>query len=583
MDTFRLKRFCKSISVLSVALSLFAGAHFELAADENVNSREDLEWGTVLFDYYQKDYLNALIEHRYAVEIDNAQAKTNHGRLLKGGMLLSYGMAEPAEVIFRELLNDNTSAETRNSAWYYLANLHYHKSEPQKAFSALQNIKGDVSPTIVTEYHYLATLISGQGKLSLPEKDLNTLQTNNPYYAYILFNNAIRALKEGNVEKSLGLLQEVSRLGATNNELAVLADRAKHGIAQINLQRDDSTAAWESLKAIRTNGLYSNRALLTYAWTAIKLKQFRQAIPALTILDERSIAIPEVQEAKVLLAHLYEQEGSPRKALKSNLLAIESFDKGIKLIQEARQVIAKQDVPKEFIMNFDAIVGQSDWYAMEPTVDYDKLTPFVLDLISSHAFNETLRELSDLYTIQNNLSYWSDQAKEHTLILGNSNRVSLQSQQKKMLNKSLAIKKKLDKKRAELRLYALTLDPKERKKLEALVESTDKQLASLNSRVKQLKRINKPYQPPKGYQKIVSNKHKDIKRQLSRTEKFIAKLEPVLRKLINAELNKHEERMRYYSAQSRLAKARLYDATLMDIKKARSAKSKPSPNTSEGK
>ncbi|TQV77568.1 hypothetical protein FLL45_03010 [Aliikangiella marina] len=553
-------------------------------ADENVSSREDLEWGAVLFDYYQKDYLNALVEYRYAVEIDNPQAIANHGQLLKGGMLLSYGMAEPAKDIFDSLLNENTEPATKNGAWYYLANLLYHKSEPEKAYQALANIKGELSPDIHTEYHYLATLIQNEGQhLVATEPLLQSLPKNNPFYAYMLFNTAIKLLSAGKIEESIKYLQRVSLLGSQNSELATLADRARHGIAQINIQRGDSTAAWEALRAIRTEGLYSNRALLTYAWTAIKLNQFQEAIPALAILNERSIAIPEVQEAKVLLAHLYEQEGAPRKALKSNLLAIDAFDEGIKAINEARAVIAKQDVPKEFIVNFEAIVGQSDWYAMEPTVDYDKLTPFVLDLISSNAFNETLRELSDLYTIQNNLNFWSRQANEHLLILSNSDRITLQGKQKQLLKKSETIKKQLDKKKAELKLYTLTLEKKEREKLASLIESTDRQIESLNSRIQQLKQVDKPYQPPKSYAKVVSNKHAEIHKKLKLTEKYIAKLEPVLRKLINAELDKHEDRMRYYSAQSRLAKARLYDATLMDIKKANNSSKNQVGNGGESK
>ena len=42
----------------------------------------------------------------------------------------------------------------------------------------------------------------------------------------------------------------------------------------------------------------------------------------------------------------------------------------------------------------------------------------------------------------------------------------------------------------------------------------------------------------------------------------------VIRKLVNIELDKHESRIRYYWAQSRLAKARLYDATLTTLDKA---------------
>ncbi len=542
--------------------------------EQGVNTTDDLEWGAVLFDYYQKDYLSGLIEYQYASELDNSVAKSNAGQLLQGGMLLSYGMPEPAEEIFNRLLNNNTTALVRNSAWYYLAKLYYHKSQPKKAYNALQNIQGSIAKELHTEYHYLATLVSNQGQhLSTTEPIASRLSAGNPFRAYILFNYAIAQLEKGEIKQAINNLTLITSMAETSEELATLSDRARHGLAQIALKQGNFEAAWGYLKAIRTSGLYSNRALLTYAWSAIKLKRLTQAIPALMILDERSIAIPEVQEAKVLLAHLYEQEGSPRRALKKNLLAIDAFDIGLKDIDDARKVIAHQDVPREFIVNFDTIIGQTDWYAMEPTVDYKKLTPFVIDLISSTAFNETVRELSDLYRIQKSLNYWAVQAKEHQLILANANAKSLDQEQKQIIQQSDDLRLQLKNRREELQLYSLTLSKSEQQRLAALVESMSKELSLLESRTNQLKQIDKPYQPPENSKSLVKDYHKKIQLKLKKTNQFIATLEPVLRRLINAELDNHENRMRYYLAQSRLAKARLYDATLMELKKAKPKKS----------
>ncbi len=559
----------RTMSVSGLVLLVFLSPKVE-SAKEAVQSTEDLEWGAVLFDYFQKDYLSALIEYDYAYSHGNKISKNQSGQLLKGGMSLSYGMADESKAIFEKLLETNTSELVRNAAWYYLANLYYYKADTEKAYNALQKVKGELSPNLHTEFHYLASLVQSQGQhIAKTENILTSLSPANPHYAYLLFNLAMTQLEAGQVEKTIVNLNKVAAMSQINIELATLADRARHGLAQITLRQGDIISAWGYLKSITTTGLYSNRALLTYAWTAIKLKQFQEAIPALKILDERSIALPEVQEAKVLLAHLYEQEGSPRKALKSNLLAIEAFNKGLQDIEEARRIIGLQDVPREFITNFEVIVGQSDWYAMEPTVDYLKLTPFVIDLISSNAFNETLRELSDLYTIQNNLNEWSRQVNEHLLILNNAGKKSFGKDQKAMINRSEKLRKKLADQKADLALYVLTLDKTERKRLLALLESTDKEINLLVSRITQLKAVKKAYQQPKKYKSMVSNNHKRISRKLIKTNQYIEKLEPVVRSLINSELDSHESRMRYYLAQSRLAKARLYDTTLMLLEKAK--------------
>ncbi len=568
----------------SLAILIVSASNPSFASDPSVNSVEDLKWGTVLFDYYQEDYLSALIEYEYAKEIGSEIALSADGQLLNGGMRLSYGMAEPAEKIFTELLDESIPEKVRNSAWYYMANLYYHKSENQKAYNALEKINGEIDSQLHTEYHYLATLISNKGKhLKTSEKIIDSLPEQSSHYAYILFNYAITLLESGDIEGAIKNLDSVAKMGELNPELSTLADRARHGLAQIMIKQGDTLRAWQYLETIRTSGLYSNRALLSYAWTAIKLKQFNQAIPALAILDERSIAIPETQEAKVLLAHLYEQEGSPRKALKSNLLAIEAFEKGLIDIANARSIIAQQDVPKEFIVNFDAIVGVSDWYAIEPTVEYNKLTPFVLDLTASKVFNETLKELSELYTIQNNLSYWATQAEQHLLIFEAAKNKSFESDQKKIIAKAAKLTKRLSRQKSDLKLYSLTLDESEQQRLSSLLETTERELELLKSKLAKLKGTKVAYQQPKKYKAVLTQRHNQVKQKLAKATEYVALLEPVVRKLINSELDKHENRMRYYLAQSRLAKARLYDSTLMGIKKAKAKmKVEPSQEAVEG-
>lgn len=543
--------------------------------NQGIKSKDDLEWGAVLFNYYQRDYLSALIEHQYILSDNNSIAQSKSGQLLKGGMLLSYGIAEESEAIFKSLLDDDTTTVVKNSVWYYLSNLYYHKSDMAEAHRSLQNIQGDISSELHTDYHYLATLINNQGNhLSQTESMVNSFPKNNPLYGYVLFNFAISQLEAGDINNAVANLIQVSAMSELSDESATLADRARHGLAQILLQQGKTDAAWSHLMSIKTSGLYSNRALLTYAWTAIKLKQLNKAIPALAILDDRSIAIPEVQEGKVLLAHLYEQEGSPRKALKRTLLSIEAFERGLTNIDEARKIIALQNVPRELITNFDTLVGQSDWYSMEPTVDYQKLTPFLIDLISSVAFTEILRELSDLYTLHNSLTHWSSQVEQHLLILKNSKKKVFAKEQKLMIKKGEALKNKLATKKSDLQLYALGLEEDEQKNLSALVESVNSEFELLDSRVRQLKMVEKPYSPPIGFDKKISNKHQQVKQKLESAERYIGTLEPVMRNLINAELDKHEDRMRYYLAQSRLAKARLYDTTLMTLDKAKNNRDK---------
>lgn len=565
------------------ALLMVIPAQTVTAANSNVQSTQELEYGVILFDYFQRDYFSALIEHEYAQAINNDLAKNSSGQVLKGGMMLSYGMADESKKIFDQLLDTNSSEEVRNRAWFYLAKLLYSKSDFNNAKKSLEKIKGKIPDDLHMDYHYLATLLGKSGEhLVGVENAIKSGEKGNSYLPYLMFNLAIIQLKDKQLDAAVKNLEKVVQYSGASEELSVLADRARHGLAELAIKHGKLIQAWKYLTDIRTTGLYSNRALLSYAWAAINLKQYKDALPALEMLNKRSIAIPEVQEAKVLLAHVYEQDGAFRKALKSNLLAEKEFKTGIAMIDEARRVIEKQDVPKEFITNLKVMMDDSDWYGASPSVDYKKLTPFLIDLMASHAFHESLRELADLYAIDENLKYWSIQADEHRLILDNADKKKHNESFKSIFDKIVDFNELFAEQNNELKLNSLALTELERARLKTLMDTTDRELQFLNNKVTKLKYYNKPYEQPVDYKKMVSDKHAEIKKQLAATEKLILKFEVIMRNLIKLELDQHEERMKYYSAQSRLAKARLYDMTLLSLEKVKSTEKNAGAGSSVG-
>lgn len=546
-------------------------------------STEDLEYGLVLFDYFQKNYFEALIEQEYAQAINNSIANGSTGQILKGGMMLSYGMPDAAKKIFENLLQLKASEEISNKAWFYLAKMLYAKSDIANARDALNRVKGKIPDEIYTEYNYLVLLIA-KGNLQstsglVSEDVLKTAQKDTPYYPYLLFNTAIMQLRNNQLKDAVKNLEAVTQYSGRSEELSVLADRARHGLAELAIKYNRLDEAWNYLKPIRTNGLYSNRALLSYAWAAINLKRFNEAIPALEMLNTRSIAIPEVQEAIVLLAHVYEQEGLLKKALQANVNAENNYQKGIDMLKEARAIIDQQDVPREFISNIEAMIDDSDWFSTKPSVDYKKLTPFLIDLMAGYQFRETLAELADLYAMEANLEYWSLQAEQHALILKNARQKTFDPSLKALIDKGLVLREQLTDKNAELKLYSLSLSEREQERLNALMQSTDTELNFLKDKIEKLQQYQGPYKPPADYEKMVADHHVRIKQRLAEIQQFIKKFELIMRKLVKEELDEHEQRMKFYAAQSKLAKVRLYDLMLLSLENPQSTKDGKAPES----
>ena len=173
------------------ALILFLGVAQASTLNDNnsnVNSVAELEWGTVLFEYFQDDYFNSLIEHEYNQAARNRVAISGKGQLLKGGMQLSYGMADDARTLFQRLLSSKATESDKNRAWFYLSKLYYHKSEHTKAAKAFSNIRGKIPKDIYYEFHYRASLVQSRRPYTKNlEKIVTTADPSNFYYPYLNF------------------------------------------------------------------------------------------------------------------------------------------------------------------------------------------------------------------------------------------------------------------------------------------------------------------------------------------------------------------------------------------------------------
>ncbi|MCT7357779.1 tetratricopeptide repeat protein [Thalassolituus pacificus] len=529
---------------------------------------KDLEYGGILFDYYQQDYFSALVQYGYANSQNALQHHGNEARLLKGGMTLSYGIAGQAEDIFSQLLTPEVAAEQRNRAWFYLAKLYYQKADTPRAAHALMQINGQVPQEIAGEYNYLATLINIRNRQTdAANAGIDQLSDNLRFQPYLIYNLAVSQLQSGKTDEAMANLNRVMTAAVTHKseELAVLADRARHALAQLEMTQGNLLSAWNYLQGVRTTGLYSNRALLTYAWAAIKLKRYSDAVPALRLLDQRSITIPETQEAKVLLAHVYETEGAKRSSLKQYLLAEKSFKEGLNAIEMARKVIASQEIPQEFVINLEAMLDESDWYGMQPSLDYNKLTPFLTELMASNNFYSVIKELRDLYGIRRNLQFWQMQIHEHELII--RIRRDQTGMEKLMADVNASQKQFRFYKDGlmEQKLTTLTLSERDQERFTSLWQNTQKDLELVGDKVTQVAAIKEPYKLSYQLQARSKKLAAQVEQELSNTNSLIRSLEKVMRGVITAELDKHEERIRYYWAQARLGKARLYDKALNNI------------------
>jgi hypothetical protein len=69
---------------------------------------------------------------------------------------------------------------------------------------------------------------------------------------------------------------------------------------------------------------------------------------------------------------------------------------------------------------------------------------------------------------------------------------------------------------------------------------------------------------PDSYARRIENNMKALEVELKKTNEMIAKVEKVLMALVSAELDVHEQRLKYYRIQAQLAKVRVLDRSLSE-------------------
>jgi uncharacterized membrane protein YgaE (UPF0421/DUF939 family) len=135
----------------------------------------------------------------------------------------------------------------------------------------------------------------------------------------------------------------------------------------------------------------------------------------------------------------------------------------------------------------------------------------------------------------------------------------------------------------DLARRAETLGAEDRQRVDWLLSDLRKEIDDAGHIIAQLQGARAVTMDTNGYRKRVDRNMQVLDKELANTNKLIKKVESVLLELVSAELDIHEERMKYYRIQAHLAKARILDRSLgnLDVPEKRedSGSSPENPST----
>lgn len=525
----------------------------------------DLKYGAVLFQYFQQNYFETLVEYAWAEDHGGIANHGTYPELLKGGVSLSYGLDEQAESIFDRLAASNLSEPTRNRARFYLGKMQYLRGETDTAARNLNLIRGELPEAVDAEYRYLSALVNVKlGYLDAGKVVGDTIDESSLYAPYFYFNLAIALEGQGRTGDSIDALNRVIDLNDGSGELKRLADRARMALAYVYAGHEDTRNAGLQLAGISTTGAYSNRGLLGASWMAINAGEFGQALAPLDVLVSRSMALPEVQEAVLLRPHVYERMGLEGRAAQGFITADNRFSETIRELESAREGLKQADVLELFVRNLDDVLDQSDWFGKAPAVAVNRLSPFLVELMSDHSFQSVLKDLRDLYAIRNNLQRWKQRRSDFETILAarvSSPSGSSHGDRLRMISQGLT----------EAQARYRNLSARMAQLPEDKREANQWLLEDLNFEIKRAENALTALQGSKAltdtshFRQEVTGMMANVDARLLQTNSLIARLEDVMVALVTTELDIHERRLKQYQVEAQLAKVRILDRSLQTL------------------
>ena len=365
----------------------------------------DLHYGEVLFHFYQDDYFTAISHLMVARQQNLLQHHLNESELLLGGLQLSYGMPNQAERRFDRLLDQNTDADLRNRIWYYLTKISYQRGHYRRALGNLRKIDKLDDKSIGTEL----ALLNANLHMALGENDkaadvLDNTRASDGGEEYLRINRGIALLRAGELEEGRKTLDKLGKVDADNEELRALRDRANLGLGYELLRVGDAEQARDYLNRVRLQGPFIQAALLGAGWADAEQGDYKQALtPWLELLELASYEAP-VQEAHLAVPYAFAQLGDGKHAIYFYEQAIDYFDEEQQQLEAAIQGTQSGEL---LSLLSQADTGNSGgWLHGTPTLEGVPSGRYLVDILSSHSFQEPLKDYRDLGYLQQLLQQW---------------------------------------------------------------------------------------------------------------------------------------------------------------------------------
>jgi len=389
---------------------------FSLAADSTKSAAKDLYLGEAFYYAFQGEYVDAIsrldteLGQFYRLDdpnLDPLHFQVNFANFSVGDFELSYRMHQRAGRAIKAVLEGNVEASIRNEAAFRLARIYVQKDDPRSALSTIEKITGKIPEKIRDDELFLrAQIYMLTGKFEDAIHILEGLQGSKSYAGFATYNLGIALIQNGQELKGYEQLDKAGLINSDDEGILAIRDKANMMLGNRLIAAGQPALAKQYLDRIRLTGPFSNKALLGSGWTDVALEKYDRALVPWLILIKRNPTDKAVQEGLLGAPYAYTKLGLHGRAALLYGSALEKFGAELAKLDSSMKSIREGKFLKALVR--DELKQDKNWVVKLRELPDSPETYYLLELMASNDFQESLQNYFDLDDLRKRLEAWDD-------------------------------------------------------------------------------------------------------------------------------------------------------------------------------
>ncbi len=375
---------------------------------------KDLYFGEALYYAFQGDWFDAItrldteLPQHYGLdepELDTLYYHINQAEFAVGDFELAYRMHRRAGRAISAVIEGSVDEQVRNEAVFRLARIYFQKNQPRDALFAVERIQGTVPPQIGDDLAFLrAQIFMANGRFAEAARILSDLKDAESLEGFSTYNLGIALLKDGKEPEGHQYLDLTGQISSNDKLTLAIKDKSNLVLGTQLLEEHNYEGAKEVLDRVRLNGPLSNRALLGSGWADVFQGRFDRALVPWSVLVKREVTDASVQEAMLAVPYAYGKLNVHSKAALMYGSALENFGNEIDKLGASIKSIREGHFLRALVR--EELRQDTNWVIKLRKLPQTPETYYLLELMASHDFQESLKNYLDMEELRKRLEAW---------------------------------------------------------------------------------------------------------------------------------------------------------------------------------